>query len=153
VTDFDAIAQGMTQAVPFAGYLDLEITSVSAGEAVVVLPERDELKNHVGSQHAGALFTVAEAASGAAFVGAFAERMGEVTPLARSAEISYEKIAKGPIEARAKLTVPAAEALATLDAEGKVVFPCEIELADESGTQVATATVHWHVRLNKPAAT
>jgi acyl-coenzyme A thioesterase PaaI-like protein len=152
VTDFDAIAQGLTQAVPFAGYLGLEIKSVAPGEAVVVLPERAELNNHVGSQHAGALFTAAETASGAAFVGAFVERMGEVTPLARSAEVSYEKIAKGPIEATAKLGVPAAEALATLDAEGKVVFPCEIELADESGTQVATATVHWHVRLNKPAA-
>lgn len=152
MTDFDAIAQGMTQAVPFAGFLGLEITSIAPGEAVVILPERAELTNHVGSQHAGALFTAAEAASGAAFVGAFAERMGEVTPLARSAEISYEKIARGPIEARAKLAVPAAEALATLDAEGKVEFPCEIELADESGTQVATATVNWHVRLNKPAA-
>ena len=115
------------------------------------LPERAELGNHVGSQHAGALFTVAETASGAAFVGAFAERMGDVTPLARSAEISYEKIAKGPIDATAKLGVPAAEALATLDAEGKVVFPCEVELSDASGQRVATATVHWHVRLNQPA--
>lgn len=152
MTDFDAIAQGMTQAVPFAGFLGLDITSVAAGEAMVVLPERAELTNHVGSQHAGALFTVAEAASGAAFVGAFAERMGDVTPLARSAEISYEKIAKGPIEARARLAVPAEEALATLDSEGKVEFPCEIELFDASGTRVATATVGWHVRLNKPAA-
>ena len=148
---FDAIAQGMSQAVPFAGFLGLEITSVAAGEAVAVLPERTELTNHVGSQHAGALFTVAEAASGAAFVGAFAERMGDVTPLARGAEISYEKIAKGPIEASAKLGVPAAEALATLDAEGKVVFPCEIELTDAEGQRVATATVQWHVRLNKPS--
>jgi uncharacterized protein (TIGR00369 family) len=152
VTDFDAIAQGMTQAVPFAGHLGMEITSVGSGEATVRLPERVELTNHVGSQHAGALFTVAETASGAAFVGAFAERMGEVTPLARSAEISYEKIARGPIEASAKLGVPAADALATLDAEGKVEFPCEIELADGAGARVATATVRWHVRLNKPAA-
>lgn len=151
MTDFDAIAQGMTQAVPFAGFLGVEVTSVAAGEAVVLLPERPELTNHVGSQHAGALFTAAETASGAAFVGAFAERMGEVTPLARSAEISYEKIAKGPIEARAKLAVPAAEALATLDADGKVVFPCEIELTDASGQRVATATVQWHVRLNQPS--
>ena len=150
MTDFDAIAKGMTQAVPFAGYLGLEIASVAAGEATVVLPERAELTNHVGSQHAGALFTAAEAASGAAFVGAFAERMGDVTPLARSAEISYEKIAKGPIEAKARLAVPGAEALATLDAEGKVVFPCEIELTDASGQRVATATVQWHVRLNRP---
>jgi acyl-coenzyme A thioesterase PaaI-like protein len=151
MTDFDAIAQGMTQAVPFAGHVGLEITSVAEGEATVLLPERPELTNHVGSQHAGALFTAAETASGAAFVGAFAERMGEVTPLARSGEISYLKIAKGPIEARATLGVSAAEALATLDADGKVEFPCEIELVDGAGTQVATATVHWHVRLNKPA--
>jgi uncharacterized protein (TIGR00369 family) len=151
MTDFDAIAKGMTQAVPFAGHLGLEITSVGEGEATVRLPDRVELTNHVGSQHAGALFTVAETASGAAFVGAFVERLGEVTPLARSAEISYEKIAKGPIEASAKLGVPPAEALATLDAEGKVVFPCEIELTDGSGKRVAVATVHWHVRLNQPA--
>ncbi len=151
MTDFDAIAKGMTQAVPFAGFLDLEITRVAEGEAVVRLPERPELTNHVGSQHAGALFTAAEAASGAAFVGAFAERLGEVTPLARSAEISYEKIAKGPIDAAARLGVPAGEALATLDADGKVVFPCEIELTDADGQRVATATVHWHVRLNQPA--
>lgn len=151
MTDFDAIAQGMTQAVPFAAFLGVEITSVSEGEAVVVLPERSELTNHVGSQHAGALFTVAETASGAAFVGAFAERMGDVTPLARNAEIAYEKIAKGPIEATAKLGVDPGDALATLDAEGKVVFPCEVEMSDASGQRVATATIHWHVRLNKPA--
>ncbi len=150
MTDFDAIAQGMTQAVPFAAHLGLKITHVAEGEALVVLPEGRELTNHVGSQHAGALFTVAETASGAAFVGAFAERMGDVTPLARSAEISYEKIAKGPIEASAKLGVDPAAALATLDAEGKVVFPCEVELNDADGLRVATAVVQWHVRLNKP---
>jgi uncharacterized protein (TIGR00369 family) len=151
MTDFDAIAKGMTQAVPFAGHLGLEITHIGEGEAVVRLPEGPELTNHVGSQHAGALFTVAETASGAAFVGAFAERLGDVTPLARSAEISYEKIANGPIEATAKLAVDPAEALATLDAEGKVVFPCQIELTDAAGQRVASATVQWHVRLNKPA--
>ncbi len=149
--DFDAIAAGMTQAVPFAGHLGIEVTSITAAEAVARLPEGPELANHVGSQHAGALFTVAETASGAAFVGAFAERMADVTPLARSAEISYEKIARGPIEARARLGVPAADALATLDADGKVVFPCEIELTDADGVTVATATVHWHVRLNQSA--
>ncbi|HEU5105017.1 MAG TPA: DUF4442 domain-containing protein [Solirubrobacterales bacterium] len=147
MTDFDLIAKGMTQAVPFAGHLNVEITEISEGEATVLLPDLPELKNHVGSQHAGALFTAAETASGAAFVGAFAERMGDVTPLARSAEIAYEKIANGEITAKATLGVDAAEALATLDSEGKVEFPCEVELSDGDGQRVATATVHWHVRL------
>jgi uncharacterized protein (TIGR00369 family) len=150
--DFDALAKGMAMAVPFAGHLGLEITEISAGEATVRLPRRTELTNHVGSQHAGALFTVAETASGAAFVGAFAIRMAEVTPLARSAEIEYLKVASGPITASAKLGVDAAEALAILDADGKVEFPCEVELSDESGNTVATATVSWHVRLKEPPA-
>jgi uncharacterized protein (TIGR00369 family) len=145
--DFDAIAKGMAMAVPFAGHLGLEITEVGPGEATVVLPRRPELNNHVGSQHAGALFTAAETASGAAFVGAFAVRMGDVTPLAKSAEIDYLKIANGPITAVGTLGMDAAEALATLDAEGKVEFPCEVELSDKDGRRVATATIHWHVRL------
>jgi uncharacterized protein (TIGR00369 family) len=152
VTDFDLIAKGMSQVVPFVGFLGLRIESIAAGEATVVLPDRAELKNHVGTQHAGALFTVAETASGAAFVGAFAERMGEVRPLARSAEISYEKIAKGEVTARAQLGVPAAEALATLDGKGVVEFPCTIELSDSEGAAVATATVRWHVRKTEPPA-
>jgi uncharacterized protein (TIGR00369 family) len=152
MTDFELIAQGMNEAVPFVKHLGLEVLEISAGEATVRLPERTELTNHVGSQHAGALFTLAETASGAAFVGAFAERLGDVTPLARAAEISYERIARGPIDAAAKLGVPAAEALATLDAEGKVVFPCAIDLVDAAGERVATATVQWHVRLKQPAA-
>jgi len=145
--DFDAIAKGLAMAVPFAAYLGLEITEVSAGEATVVLPRKAEHNNHVGSQHAGALFTVAETASGAAFVGAFAVRMGDVVPLAKAAEINYEKVAHGAITATATLGMDAAAALATLDAEGKVEFPCEVELTDKDGQRVATATVHWHVRL------
>ena len=95
------------------------------------------------------LFTAAETASGAAFVGAFAVRMGDVVPLAKSAEIEYEKIAHGAITARAKLGIDAAEALDTLDVEGKVECPCEVELTDKDGSRVATATVHWHVRLKR----
>lgn len=149
MTDFDLIAKGMSQAVPFVGHLGVEVTSIGEGEATATLPDRGELFNHVGSQHAGALFTVAETASGAAFVGAFAERMGELTPLARSAEISYEKIANGTITATARLGIPADQALATLDAEGKVEFPCEVELTDGNEVVVAIASVRWHVRLKR----
>src|SRR3954451_6344106 len=130
MADFDLIAKGMSQAVPFVGHLNLEITEISDGEATVVMPERPELLNHVGSQHAGALFTAAETASGAAFVGAFAERMGDLTPLARSAEIAYEKIASGAITAQGTLGIDKDEALATLDREGKVEFPCRVLLSD-----------------------
>jgi uncharacterized protein (TIGR00369 family) len=149
MTDFHLIAKGMSQAVPFVGHLGLEITEISEGEATVVMPERSELLNHVGSQHAGALFTAAETASGAAFVGAFAERMGDLTPLARSAEISYDKVAKGPITAKAKLGISPAKAHEILDADGKVEFPCDVELTDADGNAVAAANVRWHLRIKR----
>ncbi len=145
--DLDAIAKGMALAVPYIGHMGIEVTEMSEGAATAVLPDRPELHNHVGSQHAGALFGVAETASGAAFVGAFAARMGDVTPLARSAQMSYLKVARGPIEAKAKLGTPTADALATLDADGRVDFSVGVELTDPEGQVVATATVDWNVRL------
>lgn len=149
--DYDAIAKGLAMAVPFVGHLNLEIAEIAPGEAVVRLPERPELTNHVGTQHAGALFTVAETASGAAFVGTFASRLGDIVPLARQAEITYELPARGVVTARARLGIDGAEALAALDSQGKVEFPCEVELTTGDGTPVATATVRWHVRLKAPA--
>lgn len=145
--DLDLIAKSMGTAVPYIGHMGIEVTAMSEGEATALLPDRPELHNHVGSQHAGALFGVAETASGAAFVGAFAARMGDLTPLARSAQISYLKVARGPIEAKAKLGTPAADALATLDADGRVDFSVGVEMTDAEGLTVATATVDWNVRL------
>ena len=145
--DYEAIRAGFGQAIPFVKFLGLEFLELGPGTATVRLPERPDHTNHVGSQHAGALFTVAEAASGGAFVGSFAERLGEVTPLAKAARIDYLKIAKGPIDATGTLADPDA-ALATLDAEGKVEFQIEVELNDAGGTRVASATVDWHVRKN-----
>jgi uncharacterized protein (TIGR00369 family) len=145
--DLDLIAKSMGTAVPYIGHMGIEVTAMSEGAATALLPDRPELHNHVGSQHAGALFGVAETASGAAFVGGFAARMGDVTPLARNAEISYLKVARGPIEAKAQLGTPVGEALSTLDADGRVDFSVQVEMTDAEGTTVATATVDWNVRL------
>ena len=146
--DYEALRQGLAQAIPYNRYLGLEVAEVAAGRGVVRLPDQDTLKNHVGTQHAGALFSAGEAASGAAFVGAFAERMGGITPLARTAEISYLKLARGPITATGALGAEPVELLGRLDADGKVEFPVEVDLTDTEGNTVAAMTVHWHVRKN-----
>jgi acyl-coenzyme A thioesterase PaaI-like protein len=145
MTDFEAIREGMSAAIPFNRHLGLEIVELGPGAATVRLPDEEVLLNHVGSQHAAGLFAVAEAASGGAFVGTFAERLAELIPLAASAEIEYTKLAKGPIDARAELN-GGEDLLAQLDAEGKISFPVEVTLTNADGETVAAATVHWHVR-------
>ena len=144
--DYEAVRTGLQQAIPYNNHLGLEVVEVGDGRGVVRLPESDSLLNHVGSQHAGALFSAGEAASGAAFVGAFAERMGDIRPLARGARIDYLKLAKGPITATGMLSVQKADLLEQLDAEGKVEFRVAVDLADREGTSVAEMTVDWHVR-------
>ncbi len=146
--DYAAIAAGMNHAVPFNGYVGLETVTVAPDHGVVKLPDAADLHNHVGSQHAGALFTAGEAASGAAFVGAFAEQMGEITPLAESAEISYRKIARGEITATARFGEDVPALLEQLAAEGRIRFPIAVELTDVAGTVVAEMTVNWYVRRN-----
>jgi acyl-coenzyme A thioesterase PaaI-like protein len=146
--DYEAIKGGLTAAIPYNGHLGLEVVDVGPGRGVVRLPDDERLRNHVGTQHAGGLFSAAEAASGAAFVGAFAEKLGEVTPLARSASIQYVALARGPITATATLEEDAAALLERLDADGKVQFPVKVELTDEQDATVAEVTVDWHVRRN-----
>lgn len=143
--DFEALRQGMAAAIPFNIHVGLEVRELGPGTAVVRLPDDEHLRNHVGSQHAAGLFAAAEAASGGAFVAGFAERLGEITPLASHAEIQYTKLARGPIDAVAEL--PDTEGLlATLDSEGRVSFAVEVSLRDSDAQPVATATIRWHVR-------
>ncbi|MDQ3739499.1 MAG: DUF4442 domain-containing protein [Actinomycetota bacterium] len=146
--DYDAIRVGLQGAIPYNVHLGLEVAEVAAGRGVVRLPDRAEIRNHVGSQHAGALFSAGEAASGAAFVGAFAERLGDLTPLAEGAEITYRKLAQGVITATATLDTDAEELRAALDEDGVVRFAVGVELTNAVGDVVAEMTVRWHVRVN-----
>lgn len=146
--EYEAVRAGLEAAIPFNRHIGLEVAEVGDGRGAIRLPDDDRLHNHVGSQHAGALFSAGEAASGAAFVGAFAEHMGGITPLARNAEISYLKLAKGPITATGTLGAAKQDLLARLEADGRVEFPVTVELTDAGGRKVAEMTVHWHVRKN-----
>jgi acyl-coenzyme A thioesterase PaaI-like protein len=146
--DYEAVAAGLNQAIPFNRHLGLVVEEVAPGRGVVTLPDGEHLHNHVGSQHAGGLFSAGEAASGGAFLGAFAEHLGGLTPLAKSASIDYRKIARGPVTAVGVLDADVDGLLSSIEADGRVEFPIEVEMKDGDGNVVATMTVHWHVRRN-----
>jgi acyl-coenzyme A thioesterase PaaI-like protein len=147
--DFDALRAGLQQAIPLASHLGLEIREIVPGRGVVALPDRAQLRNHVGSQHAAALFAAGETASGAAFVSAFGERLADVTPLAESAEIAYREVARGIILATAEFDELPEELLDVLDDDGRVRFAVQVRLEDAQHVRVADMTVRWHVRLNR----
>src|SRR3954466_11540228 len=146
--DFEAILAGLAGAIPFNGHLGLELVEVGPGRGVVKLPDRPELHNHVGTQHAGGLFAAGEFASGGAFIGACADHLARVTPLARSAEIDYRRLARGEITATGRLDDEVAGLLQKLEKDGKVKFEIDVSLTDAEGAVVATMMVDWHVRRN-----
>jgi acyl-coenzyme A thioesterase PaaI-like protein len=146
--DYTAVAAGLSQAIPFNVHLGLETTAVAPDSGAVLLPDDEKLHNHVGSQHAGALFAAGEAASGAAFVGAFLDVMGEITPLAESAQIYYRKLAKGEITATASFGEDADALKSKLREQGRIRFPVQVRMTDSAGNLVAEMTVDWYVRRN-----
>ena len=146
--DYEVVRAGLEQAIPFNQHVGLEVLEVGPGTGSVRLPEEPHLTNHVGSQHAGALFSAGEAASGSAFVGAFAEHLGGLTPLAKSASIEYLKLANGPITATGTLERDVAELMGEVDEAGRAEFPIAVSLTDADGTEVARMTVDWHIRAN-----
>jgi acyl-coenzyme A thioesterase PaaI-like protein len=149
--DMETIKAEVNAAVPFAGHVGLEIIELGPGACTVRLPDRPELRNHVGSQHAGSLFTAGETASGGAFVGAFAAEMGELRPLVRDARISYAKVANGEITARAVFGEDVDALRERLAAAGSIDFTVAVELVDGEGERVAEMAVAWNVKSRAPA--
>ncbi|MEP2103326.1 MAG: DUF4442 domain-containing protein [Parasphingorhabdus sp.] len=145
MTPYDMIRESISQTVPFASHTGIELVSIENGIGEALLPAQDVTLNHIGSQHAGALFTLGEAASGAAMAGGFISVLMAVRPVAANASILYLKVAKGPIRAFAKLSDPAEALLHELDEVGKVQFAVEVGMRDEAETEVATMLVDWHV--------
>jgi uncharacterized protein (TIGR00369 family) len=144
---YDMIRAGMSEAVPFAKYVGVELLEVGDGFARAELVQRPELSNHIGTVHAGALFTLAETASGAAMAGAFAELIGGLRPVAAEAKIAYLKLAAGKVGCTATTAEPADELRRRLREAQAVVFDVAVNLAREDGQQVAAMTVTWNVRF------
>lgn len=145
---YDMIRTQLSQIIPFANTVGVKLGPISDGEANASLVQREETSNHIQSMHAGAMFTLGEAASGSAAAGAIAPELLNCRPVAKEARIAFLKIAKGTLAAQAQTSRPGAEILAELKAEGKVVFDVTVDIQDADGDSVAEMTVAWHVRMN-----
>ncbi|MGH4024227.1 MAG: DUF4442 domain-containing protein [Pseudonocardiaceae bacterium] len=151
MTDFDAIAEGLRQAVPFVRTLGLEFSELSAERAVLRLPDDPAAHNHIGGPHAGAMFTLGESATGAIVLGSFADLLATHTPLAHGAHIRYRAPALGPVTAEATLATPAEQVRAAVAADGKARFDVTVVLRDARDTITGEMTVTWALRPNDPS--
>lgn len=142
---YDTIKSHLDAAVPFARHVGVTLLEIGDGTASAQLEQREEVSNHIASMHAGAMFTLAEAASGAALAGALAPVILEMRPVAANASIAYKKVAKGTLTAHAKASKDGASLIQTIEDEGKVAFDVVVDVQDAAGDTVVEMTVNWHV--------
>ena len=147
-TDFQALADGLTAAVPLVKTFGMEYDEITTERAVVRLPDRADLHNHVGGPHAGVMFALGETASGAVVLANFMDVMDRVTPLAAAADIRYLAVAKGEVTATATIDADRKKVLAELDEGTTPKFVVTVAINDESGTQTVEMNVRWALRPN-----
>ena len=142
---YEKIRQQMMETLPFVRLLGISIDEIGAGTSKVSMPFDAKLTNHLGTPHAGALFTLAETASGAAMAGGFADLILGLRPVAKESRIQYQKVAKGATRASGRVPGDMDALKATLKADGKVAFPVEVDIFDAEGTLAAQVQVDWYL--------
>jgi acyl-coenzyme A thioesterase PaaI-like protein len=148
--DYEAIAKVLEEVTPANKHLGVSYQHVGPEQVNCRLADDERLRNHVGSQHAAAIFAVGEAAAGGAFVASFGPRMAAINFVAREATINYTKIARGPLEAAARLELSPDAVLAEVDEKGKTRTAVEVAIADANGERVAEMRVTYSVRRGDP---
>ncbi len=147
--DLDAVRVALPASVPMVATLELEFVELAYDRAVLRLPDQAPYRNHIGGPHVGAMFTLAESATGALVLANFGDLMAEVTPLAVDATIRCLKVALGPVTATATMASTAAEVLGVLQTGERPEFPISVELTTGEGDErVVTGemTVLWTLR-------
>lgn len=145
----EMVKSGFLAAVPFARTLGLSFEELDLGRAVMNLPDTPEHHNHIGGAHAGAMFTLAESASGAIIIGTFGDTMDRALPLPTRAEIHFLKMATGDMTAEAVLGRPRDEVIAELDGGQRPEFPIDVEIRMADGTVTGKMTIIWTLKPNR----
>ena len=150
--DPDVVRAHYLAMVPMPATLGIEFRELDLQRCVMVLPDVEAYRNHVGGPHAGAMWTLAESASGALVMASFGDLLDEITPFPTESTIRFLKVAQGPVTAVAVLGSEAADAVATMRAGTRPEFPVTIELSTGEGDDrlvTGEMTVTWTLKLNR----
>ncbi|HEV7404171.1 MAG TPA: DUF4442 domain-containing protein [Chthoniobacteraceae bacterium] len=130
--------------LPFNRFVGIEVAADAAH--LLRLPSGEQYLNHLGTVHASALLALAEASSGEFLLRHFGSSDG-VIPVVRRIEAKFRKPARGAVGSTAGAAVEALTQLeADLAAKGRALISIGVELHDESGTHVLSASVEWFVQ-------
>ena len=108
--------------------------------------ETPALTNHLGTLHAGALFTLADAASGAAIVGLYASELGRTRMVVSKSEVTFSRPARGTLTAVATAEEERSAVDERLSRDGRAELLVDVRICDDSGLEVARVHICWHLK-------
>jgi len=146
---YDMIKAHLDSAVPFATLVGVTLLEIGDGTARAELEQREDVSNHIQSMHAGAMFTLGEAASGAAVAGALAPVILDMRPVAATGQIAFRKVALGTLTAHAATSRDGATLMQSIKDDGKVAFDVAVDIQDAAGDTVVEMTVNWYVSAKR----
>ncbi|MFI1914004.1 YiiD C-terminal domain-containing protein [Nocardia sp. NPDC020380] len=147
--DYEYLRSVSQEIVPFGRHVGTIVTEITSDHAIVEIPALDEVRNHMGTVHAGALFTAADIAGAAAFVGAVATRLHTVERLVlRGGSDSYRKPAQGRIRAVASVDLRELFVILAATESGRYELAAKAVLLDDNEATVAKFTFDYVCDLN-----
>ena len=113
----------------------------------LALPMEPSVSNHLNTIHAGAQFTLAEAASGKLLLESFPELEGKVVPVLRDSQIKFKRPAESSITAYPTMSAESASALRDqLGRKGRGSIEINVEIRDANDRVTCVGMFKWFIQ-------
>ncbi|HEY4788346.1 MAG TPA: YiiD C-terminal domain-containing protein [Bacteroidales bacterium] len=133
--------------IPFNKFLGLQPAG-HGKESIFKLEQKDEYMNHLGTIHASALFSLAEASSGEFLLNQFKDRQLNVVPVVRKVEIKYSKPASGTVFSKASIIESDIDRIIDeLETKKRVIIKVKVDIFSDNGEKLFTSTFDWFLAL------
>jgi acyl-coenzyme A thioesterase PaaI-like protein len=115
-----------------------------ASETALLLPADPKYLNHLGTVHASAQFSLAEAASGQWLLDRFGAAAAEYAAVVRRADLKFRRPATGELTAQASAPPEEAERfLETLTRRGRATMEVRVEVLAADGSATLESVFEW----------
>jgi acyl-CoA thioesterase FadM len=115
-------------------------------EFLLMLAEDKKYTNHLGTVHAAAMFSLAEATAGQFMLNQFPDLQTGFVPVLRKAEVKYKKPGLGVLYSSARIgNENAAEIYQRILTQKRALFQLEVHITDSNNLLVFQGVFDWFV--------
>lgn len=126
------------------------LTESGDPQFIYTLKDHIQYSNHLGTVHASALFSLAEATAAQFLLQTFPEYQSNLVPVVRKVEVKYKKPALGQINSTAKFSNNTEEVIKSeLQSRSRAIILLIVELWDKNAVNVMTANFEWFISTKK----